>query len=76
MMEAIACDKPIIKTWVGGKTNMIADGETGFLVPPKGSAVLRDRMAQLVRESVLRGRMDAASLKHMVDCQAHCDPVH
>ena len=40
MMEGTACDKPMIGAWVGGTTNMIADGETGFLVPPKDGAAL------------------------------------
>ena len=46
MMEGTACDKPMTGAWVGGTTDMISDGETGFLVPPKDVAALRDRMAQ------------------------------
>ena len=70
MMEGTACDKPMTGAWVGGTTNMIADGETGFLVPPKDVGALRDRMAQLVGEPALRRRMGVASLKHVVDFQA------
>ena len=56
-MEGMACGKPMIGTRVGGTTDMISDGETGFLVPPGDVAALR-------------GRMGAASLKHVVDFQA------
>ena len=45
-MEGMVCGKLMIGTRVGGTTDMISDGETGFLVPPKDVAALRDRMAQ------------------------------
>jgi len=69
-MEGMVCGKLMIGTRVGGTTDMISDGETGFLVPPKDVGALRDRMAQLVGEPALRRRMGVASLKHVVDFQA------
>ncbi|MCI0490565.1 MAG: glycosyltransferase [Blastocatellia bacterium] len=44
VMEAMAAGVPVIATAVGGTRELIADGETGYLVPPADSNALRERM--------------------------------
>jgi glycosyltransferase involved in cell wall biosynthesis len=34
LLEALACGLPVIATPVGGATNIVSDGETGYLVAP------------------------------------------
>ena len=40
ILEAMAAEKAVVATSVGGTKEVIADGETGFLVPPGSSAAL------------------------------------
>jgi len=49
-LEAMACGRPVIGSAVGGITYTIADGETGFLVPPRDPQALADCLYQLLME--------------------------
>ncbi len=66
--EAMATALPVISTAVGGIPGVVAEGETGFLVPPGDEAALRDRVARLAAERALgekfgaRGRALALAL--------------
>lgn len=46
-IEAMAAKCPVIATDVGGLRAMIAEGETGFLVPSQDQAALAERMTYL-----------------------------
>jgi D-inositol-3-phosphate glycosyltransferase len=46
-LEAMACGTPVIGADVGGIKFSVADGKTGFLVPPNTPAVLADRLTRL-----------------------------
>lgn len=50
VLEAMACGKPVIGTKVGGMIDTIVDGETGFLVNPKDSKELAERIIMLKDE--------------------------
>ncbi|GAC1466461.1 MAG: glycosyltransferase family 1 protein [Ktedonobacteraceae bacterium] len=47
-LEGMACGRPVIGSAVGGITYTIADGETGFLVPPSDPQAVADRLYQLL----------------------------
>ncbi len=57
--EAMAFGKPVVATSVGGIPEIVRDAVTGFLVPPRDTAALADRLIQLASDSALRDRMGA-----------------
>ena len=60
-LEGMACGRPVIGSAVGGITYTLADGETGFLVPPRDPASLAQRLFQLLCEPELRASMGKAA---------------
>jgi glycosyltransferase involved in cell wall biosynthesis len=48
ILEAMACGIPTIASNVGGISELIKEGETGFLVPSGDSAILAERLAILM----------------------------
>jgi glycosyltransferase involved in cell wall biosynthesis len=40
ILEAMIAGKPVVATRVGGNPELVLDGETGFLVPPRDSQTL------------------------------------
>src|SRR5205085_5682494 len=60
-LEAMACGRVVIGSAVGGITYTIADGETGFLVPPRDPEALAACLRQLLVQPGLRARMGRAA---------------
>ena len=52
-LEAMACGTPVIGAAVGGIKYTVADGKTGFLVPPKDPDALAERLADLFQNPAL-----------------------
>jgi len=48
IIEYMALGKPVIATKGGGTNEIVLDGETGFLVPPKSSVLLANKMLKLL----------------------------
>jgi len=55
-LEAMACGTPAVGSAVGGIGFTIADGETGFLVPPRSPEILARRLALILSEEDLGHR--------------------
>lgn len=49
--------KPVVVTNVGGLPEVVADGETGFVVPPRDSQALADAVVKLLKDRNLRKDM-------------------
>jgi len=56
-LEAQACGTPVIGSAVGGIPFTVAEGETGFLVPPKDPEALSDRLARIATDPALQATM-------------------
>jgi glycosyltransferase involved in cell wall biosynthesis len=59
-LEAMALGKPLVATCLGGLADVVADGETGFLVPPGDKAALARQTRLLLEDNALRQRLGEA----------------
>jgi glycosyltransferase involved in cell wall biosynthesis len=75
VIEGMASEKPVVGSDVGGTSELIRDGETGFLVPADDPGALAEKLSLLLDDSDLRQRFGAAgrqgvearfTLAHMV----------
>ncbi len=60
-VEAGATGLPVVASRVGGVGEVVADGETGLLVPPADPKALADAILLLARDASLRQRMGKAA---------------
>ncbi len=58
--EAMAYGRPVVAGAVGGLLDLVADGETGLLVPPRDVPALRRALERLLSDRGLRQRMGEA----------------
>jgi len=47
----MACKKPVIATRVGSFPDIITDGKTGYLVEPKNSKLLTEKIVEFYKEN-------------------------
>ena len=50
ILEYMAAARPVVVTDVGGAREAVAEGETGFIVPPGDDAAMGARIVELLRE--------------------------
>lgn len=62
LLDAMACGKPIVATTAGGIPEVVADGETGILVPPRDHGAMAAAIVRLLKDDALRQRMGQAGL--------------
>jgi D-inositol-3-phosphate glycosyltransferase len=58
--EAMAYGRPVVASGVGGLLDLVVDGETGLLVPPRDVEALRSALERLLGDAGLRRRMGEA----------------
>lgn len=63
--EAMSCGLSVVATDVVGVNEVVAAGETGFLVPSDDHEALAERIVQLVQDEDLRNRMGATGRKRV-----------
>lgn len=60
LLEAMAAGLPVVATPVGGVPEVVVDGATGLLVPPRDPEALANAILALLRQPDLRCRMGSA----------------
>ncbi len=63
--EAMACGTPVIATTAGAFPEVIADGETGVLVPPADARALADAIESMLGDAPGRAAMGAAGVRRI-----------
>jgi glycosyltransferase involved in cell wall biosynthesis len=61
VMEAMACGRAVVATDVGDIPSLVEDGTTGFVVRSGDQSMLVERMARLISDGKLCGRMGEAA---------------
>ena len=56
-LEAMAHGRPVVATAVGGLRDLVVDGETGLVVPPRDPGALRAALERLLGDPGLRRRL-------------------
>ena len=64
-LEAMACAKPVVGSRVGGIKTSVADGETGYLVPPRDPKALAERVLRLLSDPTLKSRLGRAARRRI-----------
>ncbi len=67
--EAMAHGRPVVASAVGGLLELVVDGETGLLVPPRDPQALRAALERLLPDDDLRAKLGAAAREHVA---RHC----
>ena len=65
LLEAMAASKPVIATNVGGNPEVVEDGRTGLLVPPKDPKKIAEAVNELLDNKNKRLEMGKAGLERV-----------
>ena len=67
LLESMAAGVPVIATWVGGNPEIIEDGVSGLLVPPRDSETLADAMLTVLKNPGLAAKFAVAGKHRIAD---------
>lgn len=67
ILEALACEIPVVATDVGGIPELLIQGETGYLVPAKNPVELSKRISKLLEDEDLREKMGKLGRKSIIE---------
>lgn len=66
LLEAMACGTPVVCSKIGGMSELVRDGETGFLVPPADARALGERVEYLLDHPEQARQMGQAARRHVL----------
>ena len=72
ILEYMAAGRPVVVTDVGGAREVVAEGETGYLVPSGDDAMMAERLIALLRDPE-RARAMGAKGKQVVESKFSCE---
>lgn len=67
LIDAMAASKPAVATDAGAIAEVMIDGETGFLVPPRDHPAMAARLVTLLKDASLRSWMGRSALARVRD---------
>jgi glycosyltransferase involved in cell wall biosynthesis len=67
LLESMAAGIPVVATRVGGNPEVIEDGVSGLLVPPRDSAALAAAMGRLLEDEELAIRLGQAGIRRVAE---------
>ncbi len=67
LLEAMACETPVVCSAIGGMPELVIDGETGLLVPPGDSAALGAAVERLLDDVPLARRLGEAGRERVLE---------
>ncbi len=67
ILEAMSVGKPVVATDVGSIHEAVADGRTGYLVPPGDATALSARLVELLEDPLRAQEMGAAAREAVVE---------
>jgi alpha-maltose-1-phosphate synthase len=70
VLEAMACETPVVSTHLGGIPDMLDDGRAGVLVPHGDRGALREALRALLADRERRTWLGSAARRR---CEAHYD---
>lgn len=68
LIEAMACQMPVIATRVGGMVEIVEDGKTGLLVAPGDATALAEAILRILSDEGLRNSMGQAGRQRVLQC--------
>lgn len=68
VLESMAAGLPVIATRVGGTPEIIEDGTSGLLVPPRSPQALADAILRVLRDPELARRLAVAGRERVLTC--------
>ncbi len=57
LIEAMFAGLPVIATDVGGNSDAVRDGQTGYLIPSGSKSALQEKLVDLIKDPVMREQM-------------------
>ncbi len=65
ILESMASGVPVVATLGGGTSEIVVDGETGFLVQPKDDATLAEKLCLLLDNNILHRNLSRNSVERI-----------
>jgi glycosyltransferase involved in cell wall biosynthesis len=67
LLEAMACEKAVIGTSVGGMLDVLKDAENGVFVPVKDADALANTISEVLNDAELRNRLGKAARQTIIN---------
>lgn len=74
ILEGMATGRPVVATNIGGNPELVADGRSGFLVPPFNTRELANRITKLLKDPEERCRLGAKG-REIAETQFSCEVI-